>query len=359
MKMTGTLLKEARERQNLSISEVSMSTKINPKVISAIEDGREGQLPAKTFLKGFVRSYAIYLKLDVEQVMATLQQDLGEKQEPVNEPSPATAQPEKIESPSISANPKVLKGLAAGGVLFLIVMIVTVKGLVEKYEKEKALDPAVQAEIKTEEKPPAETATEKTPEATATTEVAKTEETKTAEAAKPVETPKEETQPATAPAKIEPPVKPAEMAAAPAATPPEVKKPEVKPEPKPEVKVEAKPAPVVVVPTPPKVEPQKPAEPAVAKPAAPTPQPTTAAANSGLKDNEIILEALDKVDIAFAINNGPVQKISLQPSQVHTIKAKGQVAMDVSDGGAVNVILNGQDNGTVGDLGKPKKMKYP
>lgn len=365
MKTTGTLLKEAREKQNLSISEVSMSTKINPKVISAIEDGREGQLPAKTFLKGFVRSYAIYLKLDVEQVMATLQQDLGEKQEPVNEPSPATAQPEKIESPSISANPKVLKGLAAGGVLFLIVMIVTVKGLVEKYEKEKALDPAVQAEIKTEAPPPTEVVTEKAPEAPAADaakadtakDAAKPEEAKTAEATKPTETAASQPvaaapQPTAPPAKVEPPAKPAETVAATPA--PEVKKPEVKPEPKPEVKVEAKPAaPVAAAPVPPKVEPPKPAAPAV------TPQPATVAATSGLKDNEIILEALDKVDIAFAVNNGPVQKISLQPSQVHTIKAKGQVAMDVSDGGAVNVILNGQDNGTVGDLGKPKKMKYP
>lgn len=351
--MTGTLLKEAREKQNLSISEVSMSTKINPKVIAAIEDGREGQLPAKTFLKGFVRSYAIYLKLDVDQVMATLQQDLGEKQEPAVDQAAATAAPEKVESPSISANPKVLKGLAAGGVMFLIVMIVTVKGLVEKYEKEKALDPAVQAELNPEESKPEE---ENASEETATAEAAKPADQKTADAAKPAETQTAPAKPEVAPA--------ASLAATPATTEtkptvaPEVKKPEPKPEAKTEVQAavnpEVKPAPASVATAPaakpaeaPKVEAPKP------------PEAPAAAVNSSLKDNEIILEALDKVDVTFAVNNGPVQKISLQPSQVHTIKAKGQVAMDVSDGGAVNVILNGQDNGTIGDLGKPKKMKYP
>ena len=347
MKITGSILKEAREKQSLSISEVSMSTKINPKMISAIEEGREAQLPAKTFLKGFVRSYAIYLKLDVDHVMAALQQDLGENQQPaIDAAVAATAKrDEKVESPAISANPRILKGLAAGGVLFLLVMIVTVKGLVEKYEKEKAIDPVAQQEELKQNEPAAVPETSESKEETPTAEAEKP----AAEAAKPEETRAVET-----------------AAATPAAAAPEVKAPETAPvapaKPveavKPEVKVESKPAPAPAsAATPPaavaaaaptakpeiKVEPTKPIE--------------TAA--SGLKDNEIILEALDKVDITFAVNNGPAVRLSLQPAQVHTIKAKGQVAMDVSDGGAVNVILNGQDNGTLGDLGKPKKVKYP
>lgn len=349
MKITGSILKEAREKQSLSISEVSMSTKINPKMISAIEEGREGQLPAKTFLKGFVRSYAIYLKLDVDHVMAALQQDLGENQQPAIDAAVAAAakRDEKVESPTISANPRILKGLAAGGVLFLLVMIVTVKGLVEKYEKEKAIDPIAQQEELKQNEPVAAPETSDSKEEAPTAEAEKP----AAEAAKPEETKAVET-----------------VASTPAAAAPEVKAPEAAPvapaKPveavKPEVKVESKPAPAPAsVATPPtavaaatpaptakpeiKVEPTKPIE--------------TAA--SGLKDNEIILEALDKVDITFAVNNGPSVRLSLQPAQVHTIKAKGQVAMDVSDGGAVNVILNGQDNGTLGDLGKPKKVKYP
>ncbi len=359
MKATGTLLKEAREKQNLSISEVSMSTKINPKVISAIEEGREGQLPAKTFLKGFVRSYAIYLKLDVEKVMASLQQDLGEKQTDVasvaTAPATASQRKEEVESPAISANPRILKGLAVGGVLFLIVMIVTVKSLVEKYEKEKAIDPAVQTELKPEEKAPTEEAAAPTEETKPKEEEAKPAEAETAAApstpepapvaAAPAATPAAPVvaAPAPAPEKAKPvePAKPVEVA-----KPVESAKP-----------VEAKPAPAAVAAAPTakpevKVEAPKPVE---VKPEAKPADSTTAA----LKDNEIILEALDKVDITFVVNNGPTTRLSLQPAQVHTIKAKGQVAMDVSDGGAVNVIHNGQDNGTLGDLGKPKKVRYP
>lgn len=356
MKATGTLLKEAREKQNLSISEVSMSTKINPKVISAIEEGREGQLPAKTFLKGFVRSYAIYLKLDVEKVMASLQQDLGEKQDAIAvaaTPAAATKK-EDVESPAISANPRILKGLAVGGVLFLIVMIVTVKGLVEKYEKEKAIDPAVQAELKPEEKAPEEAA-------------APTEETKTvAEEETPAEVAAASTPVATetTPVPAAPAVAATPTASAPSApvTPPAPPATEKKPDPAKAVEaakpVEQKPAVVAVTPNPPPAKPEVKVE--APKPVETKPETKAAdAASTNLKDNEIILEALDKVDITFVVNNGPSTRLSLQPAQVHTIKAKGQVAMDVSDGGAVNVIHNGQDNGTLGDLGKPKKVRYP
>ena len=59
MKKTGQLLKGKRESVNLSISEVALATKINPKILTAIENGDEAGLPAKTFLKGFIRSTSI------------------------------------------------------------------------------------------------------------------------------------------------------------------------------------------------------------------------------------------------------------------------------------------------------------
>ncbi len=60
MKKTGQLLKDKRESANLSLSEVALATKINPKILTAIELGEEKNLPAKTFLKGFLRSYALF-----------------------------------------------------------------------------------------------------------------------------------------------------------------------------------------------------------------------------------------------------------------------------------------------------------
>ena len=77
MLITGKLLKENRESQQLSISEVAMSTKINSAMLKAIEEGQLEKLPAKTFLRGFVQAYASYLKLDVDEVMNMFYEEMG------------------------------------------------------------------------------------------------------------------------------------------------------------------------------------------------------------------------------------------------------------------------------------------
>ena len=64
MKKTGELLKKVREDKGLSLHEIGLSLKINAKILKQIEDGEKDNLPAKTFLRGFVQSYANYLKLD-------------------------------------------------------------------------------------------------------------------------------------------------------------------------------------------------------------------------------------------------------------------------------------------------------
>ncbi len=73
--------------------------------------------------------------------------------------------------------------------------------------------------------------------------------------------------------------------------------------------------------------------------------------------NEIIVEALDVVEIEFRVGNGDMKRITLKPDQIHTIKALGPVILNLSDGGAVNLIHNGRDKGVPGDLGKPKRIK--
>lgn len=74
---------------------------------------------------------------------------------------------------------------------------------------------------------------------------------------------------------------------------------------------------------------------------------------------EVIIEALDTVTLDFRIDGGSLQKIKLNPEQIHTFKAKQTLSIDVSDGGSVNVIHNGIDRGVPGILGKPTKIKFP
>jgi hypothetical protein len=60
----GSSLREARERQHLDFGEVERMTKIRGKYLRALEDERFELLPAQTYVKGFLRTYAEVLGLD-------------------------------------------------------------------------------------------------------------------------------------------------------------------------------------------------------------------------------------------------------------------------------------------------------
>jgi cytoskeletal protein RodZ len=60
----GSSLREARERQDLDFAEVERMTKVRGKYLRALEDERFELLPAQTYVKGFLRTYAEVLGLD-------------------------------------------------------------------------------------------------------------------------------------------------------------------------------------------------------------------------------------------------------------------------------------------------------
>jgi hypothetical protein len=60
----GNSLREARLRQQLDFPEIEQSTKIRAKYLRALEEEQFDVLPAQTYVKGFLRSYAEYLGLD-------------------------------------------------------------------------------------------------------------------------------------------------------------------------------------------------------------------------------------------------------------------------------------------------------
>jgi cytoskeleton protein RodZ len=331
MKTTGQLLKARREALKISLAEVSISTKITTRMLQAIEEGNMDKLPARPFLRGFVKSYAAYLKMDTDLVLKSFNEDMAALEPAPVLPPEAGAEPEaaaapmpKIEVPEpkhattgnlIPEGMSNLKkaGLAAG-LVALMALILVVYQQVQKYEKESQVDTPPPTLSKIEQ--PKEEAPKK--------------EEKT-------ETPPAEDK-ASAETKTE----------APPAV--EVKPPEPKPEETTEVKAVETPKPVAEV-TPPVAPP--------AAPPAPKPAEETKPAAPVAATQEIIIEALDKVDITFRVNNGQQRKVSLGPDQVHTIKAVGAVAIEMSDGGAVNIIHNGRDLGVPGDLGRPKKIQLP
>ena len=60
----GNSLKEARVRQGLEFAELEHATKIRSRYLRALEEEEFDVLPAQTYVKGFLRTYAEYLGLD-------------------------------------------------------------------------------------------------------------------------------------------------------------------------------------------------------------------------------------------------------------------------------------------------------
>ena len=85
-------LREAREARSLTVHQVADITKIRTDHIRALEEGNFDVFSAPVYIRGFVRTYATLLKLDVPQTMSALDTELG-KTEKFSEPPPLTNQP--------------------------------------------------------------------------------------------------------------------------------------------------------------------------------------------------------------------------------------------------------------------------
>ena len=60
----GNSLREARVRRGTDFAQAELVTKIRGKYLRALEDEQFEVLPAQTYVKGFLRTYAEYLGLD-------------------------------------------------------------------------------------------------------------------------------------------------------------------------------------------------------------------------------------------------------------------------------------------------------
>ncbi len=71
------------------------------------------------------------------------------------------------------------------------------------------------------------------------------------------------------------------------------------------------------------------------------------------------MEALNKVQIKFNLGDGKTESLELNADEIHTFKSKASVHLEISDGGAVSLIVNGRDRGVPGKIGKPMTLQYP
>ncbi|WP_295712070.1 RodZ domain-containing protein [uncultured Mitsuokella sp.] len=67
--MLGDKLREAREQQNLTYKDIEKGTSIRALYIEYIENGNYDELPGDVYTKGFIRSYANFLKLNPNELV--------------------------------------------------------------------------------------------------------------------------------------------------------------------------------------------------------------------------------------------------------------------------------------------------
>ena len=87
----GNSLREARVRRGIDFAQVEVATKIRGKYLRALEDEQFDVLPAETYVKGFLRTYAEYLGLDGQLYVDEFNSRFvtGDEREPRPRPSKA------------------------------------------------------------------------------------------------------------------------------------------------------------------------------------------------------------------------------------------------------------------------------
>jgi cytoskeleton protein RodZ len=82
----GNSLREARFRQQLEFGELEQATKIRARYLRALEEESFDTLPAQTYVKGFLRTYADYLGLDGQLYVDEYNSRFGAGEEEHREP---------------------------------------------------------------------------------------------------------------------------------------------------------------------------------------------------------------------------------------------------------------------------------
>lgn len=77
MATVGEQLKAAREAQRLTVTQIADLTKIRSDHIRAIDSGNYDVFSAPVYIRGFVRTYAMALKLEPAEILAQLNQELA------------------------------------------------------------------------------------------------------------------------------------------------------------------------------------------------------------------------------------------------------------------------------------------
>jgi|GEM_PF-7068377 len=361
MSKLGEYLKAEREKQGISIQEISMALKISTRVLTAMETGDKKALPARTFVRGFVKTYAIHLQLDPQAALHLFNDEYGlppvpenlggvagtgavlktqdskqeQKQDSKTEASvptaaptappptpPASTQPapakdfnntkpkEVYVAPKPKTGPKESrhenKFMYGAGIVLAIGLLIGIVKVVTKYQNERVV--TTNTNLDAVALPPP--AADPLPDSPSDAEGGPTSSSATGSSAS--ETAAAESKPAV----------PTNTPTLTAGTP-------------------VSPLPATASPTPSKAINLTPT-PKVAE-VAPTPAPTPAATSTAVlaEPLEVIVEASGPLELKYTIGVNPTKVANLAAGELVTIRARNPMSLQINDGGKASLIING------------------
>lgn len=337
MKALGNKLKLLRENAGLSVDQLHAKTKISLNTINYLESGNTAKLPAKSFLRGFVASYARAVGAPVEELLNEFDQEyqlLFPIVAQVPRESKQSEDPENRQNILwFNTSGKVSLFLSIGLILGLIYLIYFFTGKISSYNSEEQ-PPAVaqteSAQAPADNSSPSNLSGSEIPHnesSTPLTTMATSSNTSTLTPTKPeltADIKKEET-------KKEPSVvgdaKPTQGSA-------QVDKKNV------DVKA------VDVVPTE--------VKPAQAK--APEVKPATITAPIA---HRFAFKATANVSVKVTPEGEPPKLFTILAGKERIFETTKPVVIDLSEGGILSIIHNGEDKGLPGIEGQPLRLVYP
>jgi cytoskeleton protein RodZ len=117
----GTILREARNRRRVELSEVEAATRIRFRYLRAIEDEEWDVLPGGVYTRGFIRTYASFLGLDGDRLVSDYRESVEPWHRSAEAPQPQPGGGVSSTSP---------RGIARGALAVIAAIVVAVIAIV-------------------------------------------------------------------------------------------------------------------------------------------------------------------------------------------------------------------------------------
>jgi len=121
----GEKLRSVREAKKLNIRDVAKDTNIAPRYIEALESEEFDKFPGETYITGFLRSYAEYLKLDADDMIQSYKgYKIGESVTPLEELTKPTRPDMFVSMQSFYQNNKMAVYIGSAVITLLVIFLV-------------------------------------------------------------------------------------------------------------------------------------------------------------------------------------------------------------------------------------------